>query len=49
MEAGGDTDDGNRFPKQSKAAIKDTLDTYAERIGVKEADKKWVLKSVPQL
>lgn len=49
MKAGRDTDNGSRFPKQPKAAIKDTLDAYAERVGAKESDKKWVLKSVPQL
>lgn len=38
---------GIRFPKQPKAAIKDTLDTVAERIGPKEGEKKWVLKSIP--
>lgn len=35
-----------QFPKQPKAAIRDTLDTFAERIGAKEAEKKWMLKSI---
>lgn len=47
IEAGKDANGGNRFPKQPKAAIKDTLDTVAERIGPKEGEKKWVLKIVP--
>lgn len=38
-----------QFPKQPKAAIRDTLDTFAERLGAKEAEKKWVLKSVAQV
>ena len=38
-----------RFPKQPKAALRDTLDTFAERIGAKEAEKRWVLRSVPEL
>ncbi|OAG42527.1 hypothetical protein AYO21_03112 [Fonsecaea monophora] len=33
----------NQFPKCSKDAIKHTLEEIAERRGVKEADKKWVL------
>lgn len=33
-----------RFPKQSKDAIKDTLDAIAERVGPKLIEKKWVLK-----
>lgn len=45
MKASGVANDGNRFPKQPKAAIRNTLDTFAERIGAKEAEKKWVLKS----
>lgn len=43
-----DANDENRFPKQPKAALRDTLDTFAERVGTKEAEKKWVLISVPQ-
>ncbi|KAL8727557.1 MAG: hypothetical protein Q9166_005963 [cf. Caloplaca sp. 2 TL-2023] len=34
-----------RFPKQSKDAIKDTLGIIAERVGVREKDKRWVVKS----
>ncbi|KAL9033779.1 MAG: hypothetical protein Q9214_007347, partial [Letrouitia sp. 1 TL-2023] len=34
-----------QFPKQSKDAIKDTLNTVAERVGQKEKDKRWVIKS----
>lgn len=37
-----------QFPKQPKAALRDTLDTLAERVGAKEAEKKWVLKSASQ-
>ena len=33
-----------QFPKCSKDAIKGTLETVAVRMGVKEADKRWVLK-----
>lgn len=33
-----------RFPKQSKDAIKDTIGLVAERIGAKEAEKRWVVK-----
>lgn len=33
-----------RFPKQKKDAIKDTLEAVAERVGEKNADKKWFLK-----
>ncbi|KIW29868.1 uncharacterized protein PV07_05654 [Cladophialophora immunda] len=33
----------NQFPKCSKDAIKHTLEAIAERRGVKEAEKKWVL------
>ncbi|OAP61623.1 hypothetical protein AYL99_03826 [Fonsecaea erecta] len=33
----------NQFPKCSKDAIKNTLEAIAERRGVKEAEKKWVL------
>jgi chromatin assembly factor 1 subunit A len=33
-----------QFAKCSKDAIKGTLDTVAVRMGVKEADKRWVLK-----
>ncbi|EEH05418.1 conserved hypothetical protein [Histoplasma capsulatum G186AR] len=32
-----------RFPKVSKDIIKDTLNSTAQRLGQKEADKKWVL------
>ncbi|CAD6577142.1 MAG: hypothetical protein ASARMPRED_008140 [Alectoria sarmentosa] len=35
-----------QFPEQPKAAIRDTLDTFAERMGAKEAEKRWMLKSV---
>ncbi len=31
-----------KFEKVSKAAIKNTLEAYAQRVGVKEADKRWV-------
>jgi chromatin assembly factor 1 subunit A len=34
-----------KFPKCSKDAIKGTLDTVAVRMGLKEADKRWVLKT----
>ena len=34
-----------KFPKQSKDVIKDSLDVFAERVGEKLADKRWVLKS----
>lgn len=34
----------SRFPKTSKDAIKDTLTTIADRVGTKEADKRWVVK-----
>ena len=34
----------NRFPKASKDAIKDTLGLVAQRVGIKEADKVWVLR-----
>ena len=47
--AGEDANDWYRFPKQPKAAIKDTLDTFAERIGAREGEKKWMLRSVPRL
>ena len=36
---------GARFPKQSKDAIRDTLEMVAERIGPTKLDKKWMLKS----
>ncbi|KAL8727511.1 MAG: hypothetical protein Q9181_005683 [Wetmoreana brouardii] len=36
-----------QFPKQSKDAIKDTLAIVAERVGSKEKDKRWVLKTDP--
>ncbi|KAI9791609.1 MAG: chromatin assembly factor-I (CAF-I) p90 subunit [Peltula sp. TS41687] len=32
-----------RFPKASKDVIKDTLTTIASRVGIKEADKRWML------
>ncbi|KAL8855675.1 MAG: hypothetical protein Q9178_007686 [Gyalolechia marmorata] len=35
-----------QFPKQSKDAIKDTLGMIAERIGSKEKDKRWVVRSL---
>ncbi|KAL8709542.1 MAG: hypothetical protein Q9220_005784 [cf. Caloplaca sp. 1 TL-2023] len=35
----------DRFPKQSKDAIKDTLGIIAERVGTKEKDKRWVIKA----
>ena len=44
-----DANDPHRFPKQPKAAIKDTLDTFAERVGAREGEKKWMLRSVPRL
>ncbi|KAL9612702.1 MAG: hypothetical protein Q9167_002738 [Letrouitia subvulpina] len=34
-----------QFPKQSKDAIKDTLNIIAERVGQKEKDKRWVIKN----
>ena len=34
----------NRFPKQSKDTIKDTLDMVAERVGPTNSDKKWRLR-----
>ncbi|KAL8658485.1 MAG: hypothetical protein Q9202_007548 [Teloschistes flavicans] len=34
-----------QFPKQSKDAIKETLAVVAERVGLKEKDKKWMIKS----
>lgn len=34
----------NRFPKQSKGAIQDTLASVAERVGPKESEKRWILK-----
>ncbi|MCJ1467019.1 hypothetical protein MMC07_005641 [Pseudocyphellaria aurata] len=34
-----------QFPKQSKDAIKDTLGLIAERVGGREAEKRWVLKA----
>ncbi|KAE8416385.1 chromatin assembly factor 1 subunit A-domain-containing protein [Aspergillus pseudocaelatus] len=33
-----------RFPKVSKDALKDTLNSMATRVGQKEAEKKWVCK-----
>ncbi|KAK6820383.1 hypothetical protein RU639_007378 [Aspergillus parasiticus] len=33
-----------RFPKVSKDALKDTLNSVATRVGQKEAEKKWVCK-----
>lgn len=32
-----------KFPKQTGAAIKGTLETIAKRTGGKEVDKRWVL------
>lgn len=32
-----------KFPGRSGAAIKATLEVVAQRVGVKEADKRWVL------
>lgn len=46
IKSSGYANDENRFPEQPKAAIRDTLDTFAERMGAKEAEKKWILKSV---
>ncbi|MCJ1335835.1 hypothetical protein MMC09_001109 [Bachmanniomyces sp. S44760] len=34
-----------KFPKTSKDAIKDALGTVAERVGAKEADKRWIIKT----
>lgn len=34
-----------RFAKQPKDAIKTTLELIAERVGSKNAEKRWVLKS----
>lgn len=34
-----------QFPKQSKDAIKDTIGAVAERVGKREQDKKWVIKT----
>ncbi|KAG6994100.1 hypothetical protein G7Y79_00047g083260 [Physcia stellaris] len=34
-----------KFPKQSKGAISDTLSAVAERVGPREGDKRWVIKS----
>ncbi|RJE19677.1 hypothetical protein PHISCL_07975 [Aspergillus sclerotialis] len=33
-----------RFPKVSKEVLRGTLDSVAERVGQKEADKKWVCR-----
>ena len=49
VESFEDVNSRNRFPKQPKAVIRDTLDTFAERIGAKEADKKWVIRRAPNL
>lgn len=35
-----------KFPKQSKDAIRDSLDMIAERVGPTKADKKWVPRAV---
>ena len=35
----------DRFPKQSKSAIQDTLVVVAERVGSKESAKRWVVKN----
>lgn len=32
-----------KFPKQTGAAIKGTLEMVARRVGSKEVDKRWVL------
>lgn len=32
-----------QFPNAKAAAIKGTLETVARRVGVKEADKRWVI------
>lgn len=39
-----DGTDTHRFPKVSKDVLKGTLDSVAERVGQKEADKKWVCR-----
>lgn len=39
-----DADVLSRFPKTSKDAIKDTLTAVADRVGTKEADKRWVIR-----
>lgn len=36
-----------QFPKQSKDAIRDTLDAVAERVGPRMADRKWILRDGP--
>lgn len=35
----------HRFPKQPKDAIKETLNVVAERVGMREKDKVWVVRS----
>ncbi|RDW84539.1 hypothetical protein BP6252_02129 [Coleophoma cylindrospora] len=32
-----------KFPKQTGAAIKETLETIAKRVGTKQAEKRWVI------
>ena len=34
-----------RFPREPKDAIKETLSLIAERVGPREADKKWIIKA----
>ncbi|KAL9104582.1 MAG: hypothetical protein Q9163_000504 [Psora crenata] len=36
-----------QFPKQNKDVLKDTLDVLAERLGERQAEKKWVLRENP--
>ena len=36
---------GNRFPKQSKGALSDTLTAIADRVGSGLGDKRWVIKA----
>ena len=35
----------DRFPKLNKAQITETLPVVAQRVGAKQAEKKWVLLS----
>lgn len=32
-----------KFPKQTAAAIKETLETIAKRVGAKQSEKRWVI------